>query len=252
MILSAVVFTAPTVIISNYVIRYLPDNVLALAISNLISFAIMLVMAHYLFRKSFGYMLKYGNDRLFLRFSLLPFMYYFYMFAGMRIDSTTWNTLFSPIGAIIKIFPTVWVLVFYFLLLQNFRDLNEKRELDMIRATLSQQLSAAEEQLIHLNEVQIKTSIYQHDMRHHLNMIGAFLTARKFDEATSYIKKVQADVDSLTTKRFCENEIFNLLCSSFTSEAERLGIRMTIKAKLPKHLPIPDPELAAMLSNGLL
>lgn len=251
MILSGVIFTAPTVIISNYTKRYLPDSALALAISNLISFAITLVMAHCLFRKSFGYMFKYGNDRLFLRFSLLPLMYYLYMFAAMRIDSTTWNTLFSPMGTVVRILPSIWVLVFYFLLLQNFRDLNEKRELDTIRATLSQQLSAAEEQLIHLNEVQIKTSIYQHDMRHHLNMISAFLATEKFDEASSYIKKVQTDVDSLSTKRFCENEIFNLLCSSFASEAKRLGIHMTVKAKLPKHLPIPDPELAAMLSNGL-
>ena len=251
MIFSAVVFTAPTVIISNYTKRLLPGSALALAISNVISFAIILVMAYYLFRKSFGYMLKHGNDQLFLRFSVLPFMYYLYMFAAMRIDSASWNTLFSPMGTVVRILPTIWIFVFYFLLLQNFRDLNEKWELDMIRATLSQQLSAAEEQLIHLNEVQIKTSIYQHDMRHHLNAIGTLLTAKKFDEATSYIKKVQTSVDSLSAKRFCENEIFNLLCSSLATEAERLGVCMTIKATLPKHLPIPDPELCAVLSNGI-
>ena len=251
MILSGVVFTAPTVIITNHINRFFPDSNLMLAISNLISFALVLIMAHYLFRKSFGYMLTYGNDQVFLRFSLLPFMYYVYMFAAMRIDSVTWSSLWSPYGAVVRFLPTVQVLVFYFLLLHNFKDLSEKRESDTIRATLSQQLSAAEEQLIHLNEVQIKTSIYQHDMRHHLNAIGTLLTAKKFDEATSYIKKVQSHVDSLSTKRFCENEIFNLLCSSLAREAERLGVRMTIKATLPKHLPIPDPELCAVLSNGI-
>ena len=41
------------------------------------------------------------------------------------------------------------------------------------------------------------------------------------------------------------------MCSSFASEAEHLGVRINIHAKLPKHLPIPDPELCALLSNGL-
>ena len=91
MILSGVVFTAPTVIITNHINRFFPDSNLMLAISNLISFALVLIMAHYLFRKSFGYMLTYGNDQVFLRFSLLPFMYYVYMFAAMRIDSVTWS-----------------------------------------------------------------------------------------------------------------------------------------------------------------
>ena len=251
MILSGVIFTAPTVIISNQINRFSPDSHLMLAISNVISFALILLMAHYLFRKNFGYMLRYGNDQVFLRFSLLPFMFYIYMFAAMRIDGVTWKTLWTPYGAVVRFLPTIQVLVFYFLLLHNFKELNEKRESDTIRATLTQQLSAAEEQLIHLNEVQIKTSIYQHDMRHHLNAIGTLLTARKFDEATSYIKKVQSNVDSLSTERFCENEIFNLLCSSLTTEAERLGIRMNIKATLPNHLSIPDPELCAVLSNGI-
>ena len=94
-------------------------------------------------------------------------------------------------------------------------------------------------------------NFYQHDMRHHLNILKAFLDTEKTEQAKTYIQKVQQDVDAISTKRFCQNEIVNLLCSSFAGKAEQTGISLSIKAHLPDQIALSDTELCSILSNGL-
>ena len=40
--------------------------------------------------------------------------------------------------------------------------------------------------------------------------------------------ELRSDVEAITPKRFCENELVNLLCSSFPEKAERVGARLTV------------------------
>lgn len=58
-------------------------------------------------------------------------------------------------------------------------------------------------------------------------------------------------MEEITPKRYCENELVNLLSSSFFGKAKRLGIRLTVNAKLPQKLSISDTELCSVLSNSL-
>lgn len=88
-------------------------------------------------------------------------------------------------------------------------------------------------------------------MRHHLNMLDGLPSAGRPDEATAYIKNVQADIEAITPRRFCENHLVNLLCSSFTDKAQRQGAVLTVDASLPNDVAISDTELCSLLSNGL-
>ena len=138
-----------------------------------------------------------------------------------------------------------------FLLLHSYKELNKKRELETAQAALSQQLNSAEEQIALLHKARTQTAIYQHNMRHHLTVIDGFLSTGRSQQAEEYIQKVQADVEAITPKRFCENDLVNLLCSSYSGKAERMGIRLTVEARLPKTLFFSDTELCSVLSNGL-
>ena len=84
-----------------------------------------------------------------------------------------------------------------------------------------------------LNESEVQTAVYQHDMRHHLNAIDGFLAAGKPQQAEEYIRKVRSDIERITPKRYCDNELVNLLCSSFAGKAQRMGVRLEVDAKLP-------------------
>ena len=247
MILSAVVFTAPSVHISNFVKSVFASS-WALLVSNLLTYAAVLLLAHFVFRKSFNYLIKYGDDAFFVRFSVVPLLYYVYFLAAMNLNFSALN---PPGGYVVRLMPTLYVFIFYFLLLRNYKELDERRELETARATLHQQLAAAGEQIELLNKAQSEVAVHQHNMRHHLAAIDAFLSAENTRQAREYIKAVQNDVDAITPKRFCENELVNLLCSSFAQKAERQRLRLTVEAKLPRRLSVSDTELCSVLSNGL-
>ena len=250
MILSAVVFTSPTIIIGNFVKRSIlfSSSPLALFLANLLTYAIMLLLVYVVFRKGFNYLIQYGDSRTFLRLAPIPLLYYVYLFAIMNLDL---SALQSPQGFIVRILPTLYIFLFYFLLPHNYRELNERRELEISQATLSHQLDTATQQLSFLNESQTQTAIYRHDLRHHLNAIQGFLSAGSPEKAESYIQQVQSDIEAITPKRFCENELVNLLCSSFSRKAEQAGIQLRTTVGVPKELSIPDTELCSILSNGL-
>ncbi len=249
MLFSAVVFTAPSILLGNIVRRELfVGSAHALLLSNLLTYSITLLLAQFIFRKGFNYLIKYGDKRIFLLFSLVPALYFVYMFAVMNLDL---SSLDSVRGYVVRALPTVFAFASYFLLLNTYRELGERRELDAATAALTQELHAAEEQIVLLNQAQMQTAVYQHEMRHHLALLDGFLSAGKFRQAEEYIHNVQSDVEAITLKRFCENETVNLLCSSFMGKAERMDIHLSVEASLPKQLPLSDTELCSLLSNGL-
>ena len=77
MIFTALVFTAPTVIIGNTVrFELAPNSDISLLIANLLSYAVILLIAYFMLQKGFYYLLRYGEDSLFLIFSTIIFCYW--------------------------------------------------------------------------------------------------------------------------------------------------------------------------------
>ena len=249
MILTAIVFTAPTVLIGNLVRRTLfVGSSQALLFSNLISYALTLLLAYLMFRNGFNYLLVYGSNRLFLLFSLVPFTYYIYMMASINLD---FSALSSPAGYAVRFLPSIEVLLFYFLLPYIYRSLSEKQEIQSAQTALQQKLASTESQISLLNEANIQTAVYRHDMRHQLIMLDGLLSNGNIEQARDYVKAVMTDLNAITPKRFCENETINLLCSSYESKAQHLGVQLSISVILPKDLPLSDTELCSVVSNGL-
>ena len=139
----------------------------------------------------------------------------------------------------------------YGLLIYTFHMAHAVTESELTKAIQSQQLDAAKTQIEFLREAQTRTAIYRHDMRHNLAAIDALLSAGNVQKTRDYINQVQSGIEALTLRHFCENNLVNLLCSSFSDKAERAGIRLTVDTVLPEALHISDMELCAIVSNGL-
>jgi len=248
MILTALVFTAPAVFFGNLTQRMFGGSSRALLVSNLIVYALMLLLTFFIFRKGFHYLLEYGEDRLFLYFSLIPLLYYVYVFAITNLDL---SALTSVNGYLVRLFPTLEVFFLYFLIPHIYKNLSEKRQIETAQAALIQKLTSAEEQISLLNDANTQTAIYQHDMRHHLLVLEGLLAGGKYQQAEEFIQTIQDDLETITLKRFCENDTVNLLCSSFSSKAKRMDIELKTEVTIPQKLPLSDTELCSLLSNGL-
>ena len=249
MILTALVFTAPTMIISNTVRRFLGvDSAPVLLLSNLISYVAMLSLAWFVLRKSFTYLMIYGDSRFFLIFSILPVVFYSYLLVGANQD---FSSLDSFSGYVIRLLPIIEAFSFYFLIPYIYQSLREKMLIQSTQDALQQEISSAEDQIALLNETNQQMAVYRHDVRHHINLLNGLLADGKIEQAQEFLNTSMADLDAVTHKRYCENETLNLICTSYDSKAKRLGVQLKINALMPKEIPLSDTELCSVVSNGL-
>lgn len=182
-----------------------------------------------------------------LLFGLLPITYYIFDYATAIYT----DLLYSGSTVVAELLPTV-VGLFYMIFTTAYRrQLQQKTEAELQSSLMAGQLKQAETDLASLRQAEAQAATYQHDMRHHLAAINAFLSSGKIQQAEEYIKEVQADIEVITPRRFCENELVNLLCSSFSAKAKRMDVRLSLEAALPACVGISDTALCALLSNGL-
>lgn len=248
MILTALVFSSPATIVTNILHNILAANAWVLLSSYTLSYGLMLLIAHFLFRSSFIYLLQHCDNKFFLLFSLIPLVYYVYIFAYINVDI---SSLKAYGGFLVRLLPNLEVFGFYFLLPYIYKTINDKMLLKSSQEALQQELSAAANQISLMNEADMQMAVYRHDMRHQLLILNGFLSAGKTEQAQNYIEEVVANLDAIPLKRYCENEIVNLLCSSYDSKAKHLGVQLKIDALLPPQLPLSDTELCSVISNGL-
>jgi len=190
--------------------------------------------------------MSYSKQTLFL-FGSLPFVYYVFDYTTVIYS----DALYSGIPALTEFLPTL-LIIFYLIFLAAYHAQTQKRTMaELQRSMLEAQLKLSGTELENLRRVESQTAIYQHNMRHHLTAIDGFLSSGKEAQAREYIKKVQSDIEAITPRHFCGNELVNLLCSSFADKAEHKGIRLTVDAKLSQELSVPDTEFCSLLSNGL-
>ncbi|MGN0341139.1 MAG: sensor histidine kinase [Lachnospira sp.] len=211
----------------------------------LVIFPIFLLLYRYFVRPAYNAM-TVSRPSLVL-FGSLPVAYYIFDYATVIYS----DALSMGIQAINESLPTALIIFYVMFLSAYHKQMQTRADADLQRSMMEAELKQAEIELEGLRSIETQIAVYQHDMRHHLNAIDSFLSAEQPQLAKEYIKKVQTDVDAITPMRFCENELVNLLCSSFVHKANATGIRLTIDAKLPKDLSLPDTELCSLLSNGL-
>lgn len=190
--------------------------------------------------------MNYSKQNLFL-FGSLPLLYYAFDYAAVIYS----DALYTGIPALIESLPTA-LIAFYVLFLTAYHHQTQRRtQAELQQSILEAELKQSGEQIEDLRRLETQAAIYQHDMRHHLAILEGYIAAGKPDQAQEYIRKVQQDVQTLAQKHFCENEPVNLLCSSFSTKAERMGIHFAVKASLPPSLSLPDTELCSLISNAL-
>ena len=211
----------------------------------LLIFPIFLLLRHLFVHSAYGAMT--ASTQSLLLFGSLPVAYYFYDYATVVYA----DALSTDIQALNEFLPTALIIFYVMFLSAYHKQMQTRADAELQRSMLEAELKQAEVEMEGLRSVETQVAVYQHDMRHHLTAIDGFLNAEQPQQAKEYIQKVQADVASITPRHFCENELVNLLCSSFTDKAARMGARFTVEAKLPKELSISDTELCSILSNGL-
>ena len=180
----------------------------------LVIFPIFLLLRRYFVRPAYSAMTV--SPQSLLLFGSLPVAYYFFDYATVVYS----DALSMGIRALNEFLPTALIIFYVMFLSAYHKQMQTRADADLQRSMLEAELKQAEVEVEGLRSMGTQVAVYQHDMRHHLAAIDGFLSADQPQLAKEYIKKVQADVDAITPKRFCENELVNLLCSLLSNGLE--------------------------------
>lgn len=187
-----------------------------------------------------------SQRKLAMWLGVLPGVYYAYEYVMIYTGDR-----YARILALNELLPTAMVLFFLLFVIAYHHEMEKRRQAQRQTVEMERRLSEAGHEIALLRALEEQTAVYRHDLRHHLTMIRGLLLSNQQDQAASYLSHAEAELDGITPRRFCENETINLLLRTFERRSEKKDVRLEVKTILPPSLPVPDPELCALLSNGL-
>ncbi|MDO4945064.1 MAG: ATP-binding protein [Ruminococcus sp.] len=92
---------------------------------------------------------------------------------------------------------------------------------------------------------------WRHDYRNHINNMKIQLTEGNYDKLSDYLNELADDLDNVDTVIKTGNVMADAILNSKLNVAEKLNVRLNVKAAVPDNLPISDVELCSVLGNML-
>ena len=215
-----------------------------------LGYILSLVPLFYILRRYFAkaaYRAMTFSKRSLLLFGGLPLFYYIFDYA----TTVYTDALYAGVRMVLEFLPAAMALFYVVFVSVYHQEVQRRSRLEMDNAILTAQSERAENEIFTLQQVQQQTSIFRHDMRHHLSLLNSYLELGEISKASEYIRQAQTDIDKIVPVRYCENNAVNLILSSFATKAKQQDVAFSAEVNIPAALPLSDTELCALLSNGL-
>ena len=93
------------------------------------------------------------------------------------------------------------------------------------------------------------SSVYFHDLKHHMMRIEAYLVNHKGEEALIYIKRLDSDYQKIHDKTWTGTAIIDYILNYKKASAEKQEIKFEVDADLIQIKNISETDLCALLGN---
>ncbi len=208
-------------------------------------FPIFFLLQRY-FAKAAYQAMTYSNRSLYL-FGCLPLFYYVFNY----VTTIYTKSLYDGSRMVSEFLPAAMALFYVMFVSLYHNEAMRMSQLKLDNALLAKQSEHAKNEILALQKAREQIAVYQHDMRHHLSLIGNWIDTGEIDKVSEYIRQTQVDIDSIVPVRYCENHAVNLILSSFVAKAKERDVTLYVEASIPEVLHFSETELCTLLSNGL-
>lgn len=182
-----------------------------------------------------------------LIFGILPAAYYLFDY----VATVYTNLLYSGSEAVFEFLPFILCVAYLVFSVVYFKEYEEKCEAERYNQLMEMKRAQSEKEIETIKRSEYAVSLLRHDMRHFLNNIYSYIEQNDADKAKSYIREIIALADKTAMQKYCENEIVNMILSSYENEISEKGIRLHHSIQIPARLPISDVDFTSILSNSL-
>ena len=106
-------------------------------------------------------------------------------------------------------------------------------------------------QYVNLKDRIQETRRAEHDLRHHMALMAAYLEDGEYDRLRAYLDEYRSSLPEDSQAVFCRNHTANLLLSYFARQATDAGAGFAVYGNLPANLGIAESDLSVILGNLL-
>lgn len=180
-----------------------------------------------------------------LIFMIVPLTYYLFDYI-----TTVWTQLLYTGNYSVSQFMPLIICISYLLFTVAYRNEQVKRMSAVWeKSILENELKEAENEIDNLKVLDQMTKMYRHDLRHHFSILLHMAEQGDIEKLTEYINENIENINSITPKKFCDNEILNLLLSHFEKEAQDIDANYHFSVEFPSEQPLSNTEICVLLSN---
>lgn len=123
---------------------------------------------------------------------------------------------------------------------------------DMIDRRIERfQSESIEKQVLEIQNMYKQVRGWRHDYRNHIQNMKIQLAAGNYQGLDKYLSELAEDLNTVDTVIKTGNVMADAILNSKLSVAEKLNVRLNVKAAVPQDLPMSDVELCAVMGNLL-
>lgn len=182
-----------------------------------------------------------------LIFGILPLVYYLFDY----IAGVYTSLLYSGREIIVEFLGFMLCISYIIFIFLYFKQYEEKREAEQLNTLIEMKRKQSEKDIEIIRRSENTIRILRHDMRHFLMNISSLIENGENDKAIKYIGEVVSYADKTAVKKYCSNELVNMIISSFEEEIKNNGIELKYRFEIPEQLSISEIDLSSLLSNAI-
>lgn len=178
---------------------------------------------------------------------LIPFFYYIFDYATGVYTSL----LYSGLAVVVEFLGFMLCIFYLLFIFLYFKQYEEKLEAEQKSQLMELKRRQYEKELTAIRRTERGIAILRHDMRHFLLNLSAYIQNGESDKAEAYIESLVTAADQTATRKYCKNEIVNIILSSHEEKMAQEKIQFSYVIELPDTLPFSDVDITAILSNAM-
>jgi Signal transduction histidine kinase regulating citrate/malate metabolism len=129
--------------------------------------------------------------------------------------------------------------------------ITKEAEKNYILLSKQKQYELIEEHNTQIDQIYSDIRDWQHDFKHHMQVIHTFIERSEIDEAEKYLKNLDEQILMSSIKVSTGNYLVDAILSSKMTLAKAYDIKFECNAILPVELSVDNTDLCAILSNLL-
>ena len=152
---------------------------------------------------------------------------------------------------IIDFMDSFLVLLYFILSILTIEFSSQRNQAERENLLLNTAAAQAQKEIAQLSLADKKSSIYRHDLRHHLHFLQECIRENQLEQAMQYMKEICDDLDKIPVKRYCQDKALNLILSSYLEKATEQDIQTIVSVTATDFSRFQIPDLCSLLANAL-